>query len=206
MARETIVPPWSRKHWASIMGEFNEFRILENRIGRITNKKPPPPPPVGLNVCKPRGGTEYVRFSFTHQVYEKLSAERAQEFKKTIVECIDGVNKKSQTPVLYIYRDKLLDGSEFKNISDAEKTPKAKELYKFDADRALRSLAGLPGLVQIESIFLSMNCVVTVCTIHPDDIPTVHAKVVGWAKEIVNAQKVKLAGSTKLTRVVTAAH
>jgi hypothetical protein len=200
MARETIVPPWTKGHWESIMKDFNEFEELyfDHESTKIKPEDINRDVEVDLALpknCKTRG-PKRIRFVFVHQLYSRMTKETRDKFEEIIKECINGVGetkKESKVPVTKNHRDRLLRNlvteKELKESNDKAKAELALELMNFNEERAMQSLKGFPGKVRIERIFLSMNSLVTVCNIHPEDIATVHSMLGGWIKEIVDAQK-----------------
>lgn len=167
MARETIVPPWSRRHWEKITNNFNAFTVIWERP---------------LN--ESRGG-EMVRFAFTHQIYRPLTGDERSEFETTIIQGVQGdENGKPHAEITMQHVKNIFGGS------------KGMEAHVEDCvDAAMASLASLPGKIHVERIFLSMNSVVTVCAVLPGDIATAHAAGMGWAKTIVEARKSRVATS-----------
>lgn len=167
MARETIVPPWSKAKWLRTLNNFNGLETLYTQSGDKA----------GLSIRSSRR----VRFVFTHQTGTKMTNDEKNDLKYTILGVLNSPDPRA--PVMAKHNERL----ERVDFDSKKVNPK----FRFDETDANRHLKHLANKVRVERIFTSMNSLVTVCTVAVDEIETIHAAAMGWVTVIAAANKAK---------------
>ena len=124
--------------------------------------------------------------TFTHEDAQGMTMEKAQEYKKII---INVMGKGMEPPVTAAHLERILK----ENLPPGMPSDIAAKIQGFDVQKSNKSFtdAVKEGTIRIESIATCMGCVVTTCVIAVKDLPKVVAGAIGWAKPIMQAMERK---------------
>jgi hypothetical protein len=185
VAREEAVPSWSRNKWNSITDNFMPCQDIYPNSGDQ---------PVPHQLKSPRtvrkDGRLRHRFVFTQQHYDQMTDEDVSAyvgaFKKLLA--YNGTDNHEQdnaiegTMLMYLKCNATPDG-----VSPTAYEKHLTSNPLFDMKESNVALRNIGEYIKHEKTFTAMSSLITVCSVHPDDIKLVRDKLESWAKPMVHS-------------------
>jgi hypothetical protein len=184
LAREEAVPSWSRNKWNSITDNFVPCQDIYPAPGDQTVHHQPKP-----SQTVRKDGRLRHRFVFAQQHYDQMTDEDVSAYvvafqKLLAYKGTDGNDDDSAVEGTMLMYSKCKATPDGVSHTAYEKHLASNPL--FDIKESNVALRNIGEYIKHEKTFTTMSSLVTVCSVHPDDINLVRDKLKSWVKPMVH--------------------